>query len=65
MAIPSSRFPPETGSAQVWHQRDAHLRRQALSVVAQMAFNLIKTQAVSSQQEGDNELSTPLDQAPQ
>jgi hypothetical protein len=33
--------------------------------VAQMAFNLVKRQAASSQQEVDNELPTPLDQAPQ
>jgi len=65
MAIPSSRFPPEIGSAQVWHQLDAALRQQAISVVAQMAFNLVKRQATSSQQEVDNELPTPLDEAPQ
>jgi hypothetical protein len=29
--------------AQVWRQLDAHLRQQAISVVAQMACNVVKT----------------------
>lgn len=55
MAIPSSRLPPGAESAQVWRQLDVDLRQRAISVVAQMAFNLLKTQAASSQQEEDND----------
>jgi hypothetical protein len=65
MAMPSSRFPPGSESAQVWSQLDADLRQQAISVVAQMAFNLVKTQSKHSQQEADDDYPTPLDQAPQ
>ena len=43
MAIPSARVPPGASSAHVWHQLDVDLRRQAISVVAQMAFNFVKT----------------------
>ena len=66
MAMPSSRFPPESGLAQVWSQLDADRRQQAISVVAQMAFNLVKTQAASVST-GENMMitATPLDQAPQ
>lgn len=61
MAMPSSRCPPGAESAQVWRQLDTDLRQQAISVVAQMAFNLIKMQSVSSQQEVDHDHPTPLD----
>ena len=60
MAMPSSRLPPESNSAQVWRQLDANLQQQAISVVAQMAFNLVKTQSESSQQEPDHDHPTPL-----
>ena len=43
MAMPSSRVPPESGSIHVWSQLDVDLRQQAISVVAQMAFNVVKT----------------------
>jgi hypothetical protein len=65
MAMPSSRIPSEPSSAQVWRQLDATLRQQAIAVVAQMAFNLVKTQSASSQQESDDEHPTSLAQAPQ
>jgi hypothetical protein len=65
MALPSSRVPSEPGSAQVWRHLDAALRQQAISVVAQMAFNLVKTQSAPSQQESDDDHPTPLAQAPQ
>lgn len=55
MAIRSSRLPPEPDVAQVWRQLDAHLRQQAISVVAQMAFNVVKTPPASSQQESDDD----------
>ena len=51
MAMRSARLSPEIESAQVWRQLDTDLRQQAISVVAQMAFNLIQTQVASSQQE--------------
>lgn len=59
MAMPSSRVPPEFESAQVWRQLDTDLRHQAISVMAQMAFNVVKTQSVSSQQESDDDYSPP------
>jgi hypothetical protein len=65
MALPSSRIPPEPGSAQVWRQLDAALRQQAIAVVAQMAFNVVKTQSAPSQQEFDDDHPTQLAQAPQ
>ena len=43
MAMPSARVPPESGSTHVWSQLDVDLRQQAISVVAQMAFNVVKT----------------------
>jgi hypothetical protein len=39
----------------VWRQLDTDRRQQAISVVAQMAFNLVKTQAASSQPEEDDD----------
>jgi hypothetical protein len=65
MAMPSSRILPEPGSAQVWWQLDAALRQQAIAAVAQMAFNLVKTQSAPSQQESEDDYPTQLDQAPQ
>jgi hypothetical protein len=65
MAMPSSRMLPEPGSAQVWCQLDAALRQQAIAAVAQMAFNLVKTQSAPSQQESEDDCPTQLDQAPQ
>jgi hypothetical protein len=65
MAMPSSRIPSEPSSAQVWRQLDATLRQQAIAVVAQMAFNLVKTQSAPSQQESEDDYPTQLDQAPQ
>jgi hypothetical protein len=65
MAMPSSRILPEPGSAQVWCQLDAALRQQAIAAVAQMAFNLVKTQSAPSQQESEDDYPTQLDQAPQ
>jgi hypothetical protein len=60
MAMPSSRMPSEPTSAQVWRQLDATLRQQTIAVVAQMAFNLVKTQSASSQQESDDAYPTAL-----
>ena len=65
MAMPSARVPPEPASAQVWRQLDADLRQQAIAVVAQMAFNLVKTQSAPSQQESDDDYPSQLDQTPQ
>jgi hypothetical protein len=64
MAMPSSRFPPGSESAQVWSQLDADLQQRAISVVAQMAFNLVKTQSKHAQQESDDDYPTQRDQAP-
>lgn len=62
MAILSSRLTLGVESAQVWRQLDTDRRQQAISVVAQMAFNLVKTQAASLQQEEDNaDRDTALD----
>mgnify|MGYP001187614412 CR=1 FL=1 len=58
MAILASRLSPEVESAQVWHQLDTDRRHQAISVVAQMAFNVVKTQDASVQQEEDDEHAT-------
>ena len=51
MAMLSPRLPLGIESAQVWPQLDADRRQQAISVVAQMAFNLVKTQTTSCQPE--------------
>lgn len=62
MAMLVSRSSPGVESAQIWRQLDTDRRQQAISVVAQMAFNLVKTQAASLQQEEDNDAyATPLD----
>ena len=65
MAMPSSCLPSEPSSAQVWRQLDATLQQQAIAAVAQMAFNLVKTQSAPSQQESEDDCPTQLDQAPQ
>jgi hypothetical protein len=65
MAIRSSRLPPEPDPAQVWRGLAAHLKQQAISVVAQMAFNVVKTQPMSFQQESDDDHPAQLTQAPQ
>ena len=59
MAILSPRLTLGVESAQVWRQLDTDRRQQAISVVAQMAFNLVKTQVVSSQLEEDHADHTP------
>lgn len=61
MAVPSSRLPPAPNSAQVWRQLDADLQQQAISVVAQMAFNFVKTQPEFSQLESDHD--DPIERA--
>ena len=61
MAISSSRFPPEGESTQVWRQLDSDLRQQAISVVAQMAWNLVQTQAASLQPEEHDDHATAID----
>jgi hypothetical protein len=58
MAILASRLSPEVESAQVWRQLDTDRRHQAISVVAQMAFNEVKTQDASVQQEEDDAHAT-------
>jgi hypothetical protein len=58
MAILASRLSPEVESAQVWRQLDTDRRHQAISVVAQMAFNVVKTQDASVQQEEDDDPAT-------
>ena len=65
MVMSSFRLPPGLEFAQVWRQLDTDLRQQAISVVAQMAFNLLKTQTVSSQQEVDDDYPTAVEQAAQ
>ena len=65
MAMSSSRFPPRLDSVQVWGQLDSDRRQQAISVVAQMAFNLLQTHAASSPQEIDNDDAPALEQATQ
>jgi hypothetical protein len=64
MAKQSSHGPLQCASAQVWCQLDTARRQQAIAVVAQMALNVVKTQAASLQQERDDEHSTGFDQAP-
>jgi hypothetical protein len=61
MAIPSSHCPPGGESAQVWAQLDSDLRQQAIWATTEMAFNLVKTQAASSQQEADDDHSSALE----
>ena len=61
MAMLASRLLPGVESAQVWRQLDIDRRLLAISVVAQMAFNLVKTQDASSQPEEDDDHTTVLD----
>jgi hypothetical protein len=62
MAMLVSHSSPGVESAQVWRQLDTDRRQQAISVVAQMAFNFVKTQVVSSQLEEDHaDHATALD----
>ena len=58
MAILASRLSPEVESVQVWHQLDTDRRHQAISVVAQMAFNVVKTQDASVPQEEEDDHAT-------
>ncbi len=64
MAMPSSRVPPESGSIHVWSQLDVNRRQQAISVVAQMAFNVVKTHSERSQEERNHDDRSQPDQAP-
>jgi hypothetical protein len=65
MAIPSCHFPSGRESAQVWGQLDSDLRQRAISVVAQMALNLVKTQSASSQLETDDDHASAREQTTQ
>lgn len=66
MAKLSSYVPPQCVSAQVWWQLDTARRQQAIAVVAQMAFNVVKTQTASVSQEEDDDAHAPVvDEAPQ
>jgi hypothetical protein len=65
MAMPSSRFPPDSGSTQVWHQLDTERQQQAISVVAQMTFNVVKRQSEAARKEGDHAQTTHPCQAAQ
>ena len=60
MAMLSARVSPEVESAQVWPQLDTNLRQLAISVVAQMAFNLVQTQTASSQPEENDDDHAPV-----
>ena len=61
MTMPSSRVPPGSGSTHVWSQLDVELRQQAISVVAQMAFNVVKTPPEPSQEESNQAHRPPPD----
>ena len=61
MAKLSSYVPPQCASAQVWCQLDTARRQQAIAVVAQMAFNVVKTQTASVSQEEDDAHTTVVD----
>ena len=61
MALLSCRFPPPVESTQVWRQLDDDRRQQAISVVAQMAFNSVKTQSASSQPEEHDDHVSAID----
>jgi hypothetical protein len=54
MTKSSSYVPPLGASAQVWGQLDTARRQQTIAVVAQMAFNVVKTQTASVSQEEDD-----------
>jgi len=51
MTMPSSRVPLGSDSTHVWSQLDIERRQQAISVVAHMAFNVVKTPPEPSQEE--------------
>ena len=59
MAMLPSRVSPRVESAQVWRQLDTDRCQLAISLVAQMAFNLVKTQTASCQPEEDDD-HTPV-----
>ena len=65
MAKLSAESPLQCTSAQIWCQLDTALRQQAIAVVAQMAFNVVKTQAASWQQERDDAYALVFAQAPE
>jgi hypothetical protein len=65
MAMLSPRLPLGVESVQVWPELDADRRQRAISVVAQMAFNLIQTQATSLQPEENDDHGTTIDEAAQ
>jgi hypothetical protein len=65
MEMSSSRLPPGIESAQVWRQLETDLRQQTIAVVAQMAFNVVKTWTVPVQQELDDDHPTPFEHAAQ
>lgn len=56
---------PQCTSAHIWCHLDTARRQQAIAVVAQMAFNIVKTQATSCQQESAHVSITVIDQAPE
>ena len=60
MAMPSARVPPGANSAHVWTQLDVDRRRQAMSVVAQMACNFVQTHPEPSQPEKKHDPSPQL-----
>jgi hypothetical protein len=64
MAMPSLRVPPESGAMHVWSQLDVQRKQQAISVVAQMAFHVVKTQAQRSPEESNHADHSQPDQAP-
>jgi hypothetical protein len=65
MVMPSSLFPPELDAAYVWSQLDADRREHAIVVMAQMAFNWVKTHSTHAQQEVDDAHTPQSDQASQ
>ena len=65
MTMPSSRVPPGSDSTHVWSQLDVDLRQQAISVIAEMAFNVVKTHPEPSQEERKYDHHPQPDQAPQ
>jgi hypothetical protein len=65
MEMSFSRLSPGLESAQVWRQLDTDLRQQTITVVAQMAFNVLKTRTVPFQQEIDDDHPIACEQATQ
>lgn len=65
MAMQACRVPPESGSTHVWSQLDVKLRQQAISVVAQMAFNFVNTYPKGAQVESNHDHRPQPDQAAQ